>query len=167
MFVYRQTLIHSCHWNQNKQKGPPVYSEHLAIQLLGANVRVLPPSKHLLVLKTSSKRLQDMSSTRLQRNNFTSSMTYWRSLEDVWPRRIYWSWPRRLEDMFWRRKAKANIFVFIKTSWRRLEDVFWRRRRRTSSRRLHQDDCLLGYVTLWIKIYFWIFTILVKLCEKF
>ena len=45
------------------------------------------------------------------------------------------SW-RLLEDVFWRRKARANIFVLIKTSWRRLlktktEDVFktssWRR----------------------------------------
>ena len=44
----------------------------------------------------------------------------------------------------WRRKAKANIFVLIKTSWRRFEDVFWRRRWKTSSRRLHQDECLLG-----------------------
>ena len=48
---------------------------------------------------------------------------------------MYWSWPRRLEDVFWRRKARANIFVLIKTSWRRLEDVFWRRRRKTSSSR--------------------------------
>ena len=31
----------------------------------------------------------------------------------------------------WRRKAKPNIFVLIKTSWRRL----------------HQDECLLGYLT--------------------
>ena len=37
------------------------------------------------------------------------------------------SW-RCLEDIFWRRKAKANIFVLIKAS----------------SRRLHQDECLLG-----------------------
>ena len=42
----------------------------------------------------------------------------------------------RLEDVFWRRKAKANIFVLIRTSWRRLQDAFWRRRRKTSSRRL-------------------------------
>ena len=53
------------------------------------------------------------------------------------------SW-RRLEDVIWRRKARANIFVLVKTSWRRLEDVLWRRRRKTSSRRLYQDECLLG-----------------------
>ena len=43
---------------------------------------------------------------------------------------------KRLEDVFWWRKAKANIFVLIKTSWRHFQDVFWRRRRKTSSRRL-------------------------------
>ena len=53
------------------------------------------------VLKTSSKRLEDVLARRL---------------EDVWPRRIYWSWPRRLEDVFWRRMAKANMFVLIHTS---------------------------------------------------
>ena len=54
--------------------------------------------------------------------------------------------------------AKTNTLVLTKmssedvrlrrtySSWsRRLEDVFWRRRRKTSSRRLHQDKCLLGY----------------------
>ena len=61
--------------------------------------------------------------------------TSWRRLEDVWPRQIYWSWPRRLEDVFWIRKAKANIVVLIKTSWRRLKDVFWRQRRKRSSSR--------------------------------
>ena len=60
------------------------------------------PSKHLLVLKTSS--------ARLQRNNFTSSKTSWRRLEDM-------SW-RRLEDMSWR--CLEDI------SWRRLEDMSWR-----------------------------------------
>ena len=50
-------------------------------------VLVVHPSKHLLLLKTSS--------TRLQRNNFASSKTSWRRLEDM-------SW-RCLEYMFWRR----------------------------------------------------------------
>ena len=93
--------------------------------------------------KTSSKRLEGILKISWRRFCKTSwrrledvLKTSWRRLEDVWPRRIYWSWPRRLEDVFWRRKAKANIFVLIKTSWRRLEDVFWRRRQKTSSRRL-------------------------------
>ena len=46
--------------------------------------------------------------------------TSWRRLEDVWPRWIYWSWPRRLEDVFWRHKAKANIFVLKTSSSRRM-----------------------------------------------
>ena len=78
------------------------------------------------VLKKSSKRLEDIFARRLK-DVLKSS---WRRLEDAWPRRIYWSWPRRLEDVFWRRKAKANIFVLIKTSLRRL----------------HQDECLLGFI---------------------
>ena len=95
------------------------------------------------VLKTSSKRLED------------ALKTSWRCFKDV----LKTSWrhmaktnilvltktsSRRLEDVFWRRKAKASIFVLIKTSWRRLQDIFWRRRRKTPSRRLHQDECLLG-----------------------
>ena len=83
------------------------------------------------ILKIS---LQDVFKTFLQDVLNTSR----KRLEDVWPRRIYWSWPIRLEDVFWRCKAKANIFVLIKTSWRRLEDVFWRWRRKTPSRRLQE-----------------------------
>ena len=103
------------------------------------------PSKHLLILKTS-----------------------WRRLEDVWPGRIYWSWPGRLEDVLktsseevrlrrayssWSRRLEDVLKTSSEdvrlrrtySSWsRRLENVFWRRRRITSSRRLHQDECLLG-----------------------
>ena len=86
------------------------------------------------VLKTSWKRFEAVLARRLQ---------------DVWPRRIYWSWPRRRRRL-WRRVTKANIFVLIKTSWKHLlktktreetslQDVF-----KTFSRRLHQDECLLG-----------------------
>ena len=57
--------------------------------------------------------------------------TSWkRRLEDIWPRWIYWSWIRRLDDVFWRRMAKANLFLLIKTSWRQT--------------RLDHDKCLLG-----------------------
>ena len=65
------------------------------------------------VLKTSWRHVLKMSSTRLQRNNFTSSKTSWRrmaktnilvltktSSEDVRLRRTYSSWSRRLEDVF-------------------------------------------------------------------
>ena len=58
------------------------------------------------------------------------------------------SWRRRLEAVFWRRKAKANILVLIETSWRRLQDVFWRWRQKMSSRRLRQDHYIrLGHTS--------------------
>ena len=59
------------------------------------------------VLKTSPRHVFKTSSTRCQRNNFTSSKTSWRRLEDL-------SW-RRLEDMSWR--------CLEDMSWRRLEDM--------------------------------------------
>ena len=73
--------------------------------------------------KTSSKRLED--SLKMSWRRFCKTFwrrledvlkTSWRHLEDAWLRQIYWSLPRRLEDVFWRRKAKASIFVLIKTS---------------------------------------------------
>ena len=64
------------------------------------------PSKYLLVLK--------MSSTRLQRNNFTSSKTFWRFLEDVFKTSRKTSW-RRLEDVL-----KTCLEDVLKTC---LEDV--------------------------------------------
>ena len=108
------------------------------------------------VLKMSWRHLEDVFKTSWRRLEDALKRS-WRRLENVlktsW-RRIAktnilvltkTSW-RRLEDVFWRRKAKANIFVLIKTSWRRLlktktKDVF-----KTSSRHLHQDECLLGKV---------------------
>ena len=83
------------------------------------------------ILKTSRRHLEDVFKTS------------WRRLEDLWPRQIYWSWPRRLEDVFWRRKAKANIFILIKTSWKRLlkmktKDVF----KTSSSRRMFAGELL-------------------------
>ena len=109
------------------------------------------------VLKTSWRRLQHAFARRLQdvlkmswgcfEDVFARRLedVLARHLEDVQPRQICCSWPRRLGDVFWRRMTKANIFVLIKTSWRCLEDVFWRRRRKTSLRRLHRDECLLRY----------------------
>ena len=61
----------------------------------------LEPSKHLLVLRTSSKRLH--------RNNIMDSKTLWRRLA-----RISW---KRPEDL---------LKTSCKMSWRRLEDMPWR-----------------------------------------
>ena len=75
--------------------------------------------------------------------------TSWRCLADVFARRLknVLKTPRRMAKT--NILGKVNIFVLIKTSWRRLEDVSRRRGRKTSSRRLHQDECLLGQVPIW------------------
>ena len=85
-------------------------------------------------LKTSWRRLQNVLKMS------------WRHLEDVlktYGQEKYIGLDQDVlktssEDVFWRRRAKANIFVLIKTSWRCLQDVFWRRKRKTSSRRLQE-----------------------------
>ena len=95
------------------------------------------------VLTTSWRHVLKTSSARLQRNNFSSSKTSWRCLEDVFARRLEdilkTSWRRMIKTniFVWRRMSKANIFVLIKTSWRRLlktktKDVF----KTSSSRRM-------------------------------
>ena len=94
------------------------------------------------------KGLPDIFARRLE----NVLKTFWRPFEDIlarrhediWLRRLYWSWPRRLEDVL---KTSSEDVCLRRTysPWsRRLEDVFWRWRRNTSSRRLHQDECLLS-----------------------
>ena len=99
-----------------------------------------------------ARRLEVLLKTSWRRFCKTSR----RRFEDVWPRRKYWSWSRRLEEVFkmysedvwlvgicledalarhleeilktsWRRMAKTKILVLIKLSWRHLQDVFWGR----------------------------------------
>ena len=78
--------------------------------------------------------------------------TSWRCLEDVFARCLEEVLKTYGQDeyiglgqnVFCRRKAKANIFALIKTFWRRLQDVFLRRRRKTFSRRL--EDVFIGWV---------------------
>ena len=63
------------------------------------------PSKHLLVFKTSWRRLEDMS---------------WRRLQHVFSVTIF-RLPRRLEDIS--QDVLIQKIVTLKTSWRRLEEV--------------------------------------------
>ena len=79
------------------------------------------PSKHLLVLKTSS--------TRLQRKNFTPSKTSWRRLEDILEDEKLLRW-RFLEDVLktcleappiWMhlniyRKCASPVFTFLQSA---------------------------------------------------
>ena len=64
------------------------------------------------VLKTSCRCLEDVLKTS------------WKRLEDAWPRRIYWSWPTRLEDVL-KMSSEEVRPRWTYSSWsRRLEDVF-------------------------------------------
>ena len=100
------------------------------------------------VLKTSWRHLGKTSWRRLEDVLKTS----WRRLEDVWPRRIYWSWSRRLEDVL--KTSSEDVWVRrIYSSWSRhllkakTKGIF-----KPSSRRLHEDKCLMGAIILMIHI---------------
>ena len=88
------------------------------------------------VFKTSYQDALKMSWRRFCKRS-------WRRLEDVlntswqdvlktYDQDEYIGLDQGLEDVFWRRMSKANMFVLIKTSWRCLQDVF----KRSSSRRM-------------------------------
>ena len=79
------------------------------------------PSKHLLVFKTSWRRLEDMS---------------WRRLQNVFSVTIF-RLPRHLEDIL-----QIRLEDFLKTSWRHLE-------RRTED--VLEDEKLLGWRCLVFK----------------
>ena len=90
------------------------------------------------VLKTSSRHVLKTPSIRLQRNNFTSSRTSWRRLEDVLQSRFEdvlktsskTSW-RHLQDVF-----KKNCYAedVLKASWRHVLKTSWRHVMKTSCR---------------------------------
>ena len=102
------------------------------------------------VLKTSWRCLEDVLKTSRRRLGKTSwgrledvLETFWRRLEDVCPRRIYWSWPIRLEDVL---KMSSEDVRLRRTysSWsKRLfktktKDVF----KTSSLRRIFAGKCL-------------------------
>ena len=90
------------------------------------------PSKYLLVLKTSWRHVLKTSSTRLQRNNFTSSKTSWKTkncyAEDVlktsWRHVLKTSWRHVLKTSSTR--LQRNNFTSSKTSWRHVLKTSWR-----------------------------------------
>ena len=86
------------------------------------------------VLKMSWRRLENVLKTSWRRIAKTNILVLTKT-----------SW-RRLEDVFWRRMINKNIFVFIKTSWGRLLKTKTKDAFKTSSRRLHQDECLPGWL---------------------
>ena len=87
------------------------------------------PSKHLLVFKTSWRRLQDMSRRRLQHVFSVTILRLPRRFQDLSQELLRWRHLQHvlktcledvfLEDMSWRRLEDI--------SWRCLEDISWRR----------------------------------------
>ena len=89
------------------------------------------PSKHLMVCKTSSRRLQDMSWRRLQHVFSIIIFRLPRLLENILKTSRKTSW-RHLKTS-WRRLGRRKIATLkmswrhvLKTSWKHPEDMFWR-----------------------------------------
>ena len=95
------------------------------------------------VLKTSSKRLEDVLKTPWRcfcKSYWRHLQISWRRLEDIWLRQIYSPWWRRLPDVlkmsskdvlpswdvFWRCITQLNIFVFWRCVTQLNIFVFWR-----------------------------------------
>ena len=91
------------------------------------------PSKHLLVFKTSSRRLEDMSWRRLQHVFSVTILRLPRRLEDILQDVLKTSWKTKncyAEDVFKTSWKTKNCYAedVLKTSWRHIL--------KTSSRRL-------------------------------
>ena len=85
------------------------------------------PSKHLLVFKTSSRRLEDMSWRRLQHVFSVTIFCFPRRLQDVLESKKLLRW-RHLQNMSWRHVSKTSWGHILKTSSGRLggkENVYW------------------------------------------
>ena len=124
----------------------------------------IKPSKHLLVLKTSSRHVLKTSSTRLQRNNFTSSKTSWTRLEHVLKmsckdvlktssRHVLKTSLTRLQrkNFTSSKTSLRRLENVLKTSWRRLQEVLedkkllrWRRLEDVSKTLWRETKYLLG-----------------------
>ena len=131
------------------------------------------------VLKTSWRRLGDFLNTILQ----DVLKTFWSRLKDVLKtsgRRLQNVLKMLLQDVL--KKSSKRLEDVLKTSWKRLEDVFekygqdeytgldrdvlktsWKRFLKTktkdvfktSSRRLHRGECLLGYYLIILILLCW------------
>ena len=82
------------------------------------------------ILKTSWRHVFKTTSRRLQRNNFLSSKTFSRRLQEV---------SQDVFKMSSRRLGRRKI-VTLKTFWRCLQDILWRRLQDV----LNTNKCLLG-----------------------
>ena len=94
--IFLWIFIHNRLWSQSQKRFE--YFSKTAWELVNKNSLIW-----WYVLKTSLRHPQDVLKTFLQ----DILKTFWRRLEDafktflqdLWPRQIYWSWSRRLEDV--------------------------------------------------------------------
>ena len=86
--------------------------------------------QYVLARQRQRRQRQNTSLRRLQYVFKMSSRRLEYVLKTCWRHLILKKFWKHVEDVFWRHMAKANIFVFIKMSWRCL-DVF-----KTSSSRM-------------------------------
>ena len=70
--------------------------------------------------KTFSRSLQENVLKMFWQDVFKTS---WERLEDVWARRIYWSWPKRLEDVLKTSSEDVWLIRIYLSSSRCLQDV--------------------------------------------
>ena len=101
--------------------------------------------------RTSSRHVFKTSSRRLQPNNFSSSKTSRRRLQDVL-QDAFKTFSRRLCKTSSRRLGRRKI-VTLNTCWRRLQDMSWRRLQDV----LNTNKCLLGLNFNCIPIFYFIF----------
>ena len=101
---------------------PRILWELSCLTSLETRVKIYP-SKHLLVLKTSWRRLQDMSWRSLQHVFSVTILRLPRRLEDVFKTSA-----RRLQDVFKTSWKTKNCYVedVFKTSWRHVLKKSWR-----------------------------------------
>ena len=141
-----RNLYHTCKFSTLTINFPDVWPRQILD--LGKQFKLMIRLENMLktslqdVLKMYWRRLEHVLKKILQ----GILKTFWWRLEDV----LKTSW-RCLEDVLKTYGQDEHIgldqdvwLVRIYSSWSKcLEDVFWRRKRKTSSRRLHQDKCLL------------------------
>ena len=113
-------------------------------------IKFMLPSKDFLFSKTSWRRLN--------RNNLSSSKTSSRHIQDVFMTCLQGVFLKRPQNVFARHLfqdvfKKTSCFFVLKTfwryHWRYLQDVF-----KTSSVRLHQNECLLGELSLQVHLHY-------------
>ena len=88
--------------------------------------------------------------------------TSWRRLEDIWPRQIYWSWPRCLEDVLKTSSEDVWLIRIYSSSSRRLEDVLKTSFEDEDERRRQDVFIKMNICRGKNKFYWWTSSVLIK-----